>query len=349
MAPKEKVEKGSFADLYKQFSAKHNTTLDARRTPSGSIIMDQMLGGGIPRGKLIEMYSKAGVGKTTLAKHMCEAIIKYTEDEFVVFLDVEKGLSPSLVQGVLAEQLGRRFAVFKISTFEEADAAINAFASTGKLALVVIDSITALIPQAMVDTEDLAKIRPGLKAQWESIFLNRQKSLSDQMNYSILFINQVRTKLNFRGMTTTTGSGGNALAHFVDARFALNCIKTEKGDDESVTGAAVEIKSIKNRLSGRGNLKAMIHLVYGFGVDNIRTYAERLIAKGYLKQAGSMFELTIPSLGISDKVKGKEAVRQMISARLADIEEMILSDGVIAEVSDAEAEGTEGSESSDGD
>lgn len=336
MATKEKMKKdpATFQELYKQFSNDFHSKMEYRTSPSGSVIMDSLLGGGVPRGKLIEVYSKAGVGKTTLAKHLAESIIKYTDDETVLYLDVEKGLTEGLLKGPLMEQFGKRFAVFRISSFEEAENIILAFASTGKLAFVVIDSITALLPQEVLD-KPIGEIRPGMKAQWESIFLNKQKALADQLGYSILFVNQVRTKLNFKGITKTEGSGGNALSHFVDVRFALTCIKMLRDENGIPLGCEAEIKSIKNRLVG--NKKANIHLVYGRGVDNIATYVTNLAAMGYLKQAGAMYELTIPSLAVNDRVRGREALRALVQTRLADIEGIVMSSGVVKEVSDDEA------------
>jgi recombination protein RecA len=331
--PREKLEKKSFESLYSQFSNQYEDGKETTYIPTGSVVIDSLLGGGLPSGKLIEVASKAGVGKTLIAKHLSEAVMKYTSDKTALFLDIEKGLNNSLLVGPLQENMGKRFGVFRISTFEDAEAIIKAFADAGNLALVVVDSITALLPKDVVEGE-IGNLQPGKKAQWEGVFLNKQKTLAHRLGYSILFVNQVRAKLNFRGMTTIEGSGGNAMRHYPDVRFSMRVVKPVKNsEDESVEGAEVEMKSLKNRLVG--NKIANVHLIYGKGIDNIATYIAYLASFGFLNQAGSMFELDIPGL-IKERVRGKEALHAIVSTHSQAIGKILMERGVTKEATSEE-------------
>lgn len=322
-----------FPSLYKIFSKRYPSHLDVKFVPSGSVILDLLMGGGIPLGKLIEFYSDAGVGKTLIALALCRGLME-TTDYCALYIDSERAVTDGLLDGSLKENLGKRFTVMPVSTFEEVEEIINAFTKDPKLKLVVIDSITSVIPKDIID-KPIGEVRPGIKAQYQSMFCEKHKALADILQYSMVFVNQKRTKLNFKGISIVDAAGGLAMKFYMDIRFSVRTVKKLVDEEKNSVGAQVEVKSIKNKIAG--NIKSELLLRYGKGISNIGAYIYCLSKAGFVTQSGSVYFVRIPTLNIDEKFVGSVALSEYVEKNVKEIANFLVNSKlVISQMSEEE-------------
>lgn len=302
---------------------------------SGSVIMDAVLsdGRGIPMGKFIQISSESGLGKSTVILHICKAALK--KGKRVAYLDVEKGVNESQMKGIgLYEYLGEDFFLYPISTFEEAEEVLDAVLEDDRLAYIVIDSITALIPQKALE-KSVADIEPGLNARYASAFLTkyRAKISTYQNKPTVWFINQMRTKINFRGMTTYGAAGGSAQKFYSDIRLNMReskkltkTVNTMEGKNSIQYGSENYLWSDKNRYNSPF-VEAVITVIFGKGVSNLLAYQRVLMSKGVCKMAGAGFwTISLPDHE-PIKARGTDQLQKAIKENLAAIRDFVDSNG----------------------
>lgn len=303
--------------------------------PSGSVIFDAVLskGKGIPLKKFIQISSDSGVGKSTSVLHFCKVACSRGFD--VVYLDVEKGVNDDQLRGIgLEKYLDDKFFLYPISTFEDAEEVLDKVLVNTNLAYVVIDSITALLPQKALE-KSIADVEPGLNARYSAAFLAKYKALLEQSECpaSFIFINQMRTRINFMRGATFEAAGGNAQKFYMDIRLMMNrkdklekTTETLEGKKTVPYGANALVWAEKNRYN-RPFLEGVLTILFGRGISNLAAYQRFLMSKGALVQGGAgYYTLTLPGKE-PIKARGSDGVMKVIKENISDIKKFVDDNG----------------------
>lgn len=322
----------TFEDVVKQFSETFMTDKPTEFMKSGSVILDAVIGGGLPKGAIIELASEPGLGKSTLALHICKTLCSMGKK--AIYLDFESGVNDKQIEGVgLSEYMGTNFVVMRGKTFEDAETILETFLNLKNedLALVVIDSMTAMYPLEVADKK-ISEIRPAIHAQYSSAFFRKFKHLAYEKNVSFLIINQVRNKLNFRGMTVTETAGGYASRFFADVRLMLKAEKTlvkkmetMEGEKDVAYGANVRVYATKNRFI-TPNVEGIMTIHYGKGVSNIAAYSRWLVQKGIMDLRANGWCI-INWKGGEERVRGVAEMNEWVARNAEEIKAYIEENG----------------------
>ena len=264
---------------------------------SGSIIVDVVAsnGQGLPLNKFIEIASDSGLGKTTIVLHAMKSACD--QGHRVLYLDIEGGLNDDLLDGIgLSQYRDDLFIVLPIQTYGEAEEICTDM--VGNCSFIVVDSITALLPDEMLE-KSITQVLPGLQSRYMSNFLQKFKGMVTNSGTSMIFINQVRNKFNFRGQTTQDSAGGYAMKFYQDIRFFMKkATKMEKkmqtADGEKVIeyGCINKLYTKKNRYNSP-YVEAEIAVVYGKGVSNLMSYLQWFEHNDCVKRSGAWYTLQL--------------------------------------------------------
>jgi recombination protein RecA len=271
--------------------------------PTGSLALDVALGvGGLPRGRVIEIYGPESSGKTTLTLH---AIAEAQRAGGVcAFIDAEHALDTSY-----ARRLGVNLADLLVSQpdcgeqgLEIADTLVR----TGAIDLIVVDSVAALTPRAEIDG-DMGDAHMGLQARLMSQALRKLTAVTARTNTSIVFINQLRQKIGIVYGNPETTTGGNALKFYASVRLDIRKIGVIKNGDESV-GTKARVKVVKNKMAPPFR-EAEFEILYGVGVNKLGEIVDQGEKSGLLDKSGAWF---------SYQGKNLAQGREKLIAHLAD-------------------------------
>lgn len=222
-----------------------NAKVEIPVIPTGSLALDIALGvGGIPRGRIIEVFGPESSGKTTITLHMIAEAQK--QGGVAAFIDAEHALDP-----VYAHKLGvdtDNLLVSQPDTGEQALEITESLIRSGAVDLIVIDSVAALVPRAEIDG-DMGDAHMGLQARLMSQALRKITGAISKSNTSVIFINQIRMKIGvFFGNPETT-TGGNALKFYTSLRLEIRKVETLKKGQDEVVGTRVRVKVVKNKVA----------------------------------------------------------------------------------------------------
>lgn len=247
------------------------------KTSSGSIVLDSILGGGIPKGRIIEIYGPEGSGKTSIALTALGNVQK--EGGYGVFLDVEQAFDPNYAKalGVNIDELG----FSQPSTAEEVLTAVLMMIQTGAVDMIVLDSVAAMTPKAELEA-DLEKASVATLARVMSKAMKRIAQAANEFNCTVIFINQIRDNVGDLWGPKTSTPGGKALKFTASQRIEVKKVRVVKEGDDTI-GTEVRLKCIKNKVAAP----------YGEGVT-VLTFA-----KGINKAAEAM--VIGEELGIIEK------------------------------------------------
>ncbi|MFA5074862.1 MAG: recombinase RecA [Candidatus Babeliales bacterium] len=280
----------TFAQIDKQFGhgsimlmgQKVSDTVDV--VPTGSILLDQALGvGGLPRGRIVEIYGPEASGKTTLTLHSIAQAQK--KGGTCAFIDAEHALDP-----IYASQIGININDLIISQPDYGEQALDIaemLIRSGAIDLLVIDSVAALVPKAELEG-DMGDQHVGLQARLMSQALRKLTAVVHKSKTVLIFINQVRHKIGgmpFANNETTTG--GNALKFYSSVRLEVRRIATLK-KGEKPFGNKVMVKVAKNKVAPPFK-KVEIDLIFGQGISKELELLDIAVEHGIIKQAGSWF------------------------------------------------------------
>ena len=298
--------------------------------PTGSIALDVALGiGGLPRGRIIEIYGPESSGKTTLTLH---AIANAQRNGGIAaFIDAEHALDPEYAAklGVDIDQL----LVSQPDTGEQALEIADMLVRSGAIDLVVIDSVAALVPKAEIEGE-MGDSHVGLQARLMSQALRKLTGGLNQTKTTAIFINQLREKIGvFFGSPETT-AGGKALKFYASVRLDIRRIETLKDGTEAV-GNRTRVKVVKNKMAPPFK-QAEFDILYGVGISREGSLIDYGVDQGIVKKSGAWYTYDGEQLG-----QGKENARNFLikNADIAlDIEKKILTKlGIGAAKGDAAA------------
>ena len=282
---------------------------------TGALSLDVALGiGGVPRGRIIEIYGPESSGKTTLALHIIAEAQK--EQGEVAFIDAEHALDP-----VYAKHLGvdiDNLIVSQPDTGEQALEITESLVRSGALDVIVVDSVAALVPKAEIDG-DMGDSHMGLQARLMSQALRKLAGAINKSKTVLIFINQLREKIGVMFGNPETTTGGRALKFYASVRMDIRKAENIKQDGE-FKGSRVRVKVIKNKVAPPFR-EAEFDVVYGEGISKAGNILDMAVNLDIIEKAGSWFSYNGERIG-----QGRENVKKYLkenSEILKDVEEKV--------------------------
>lgn len=305
-----------------------DTRLPIDVIPTGAVALDVALGiGGLPRGRVVEIYGPESSGKTTVALH---AIANAQRDGGIcAFIDAEHALDPDYAQklGVDTDEL----LVSQPDNGEQALEIADTLVRSGALTLVVVDSVAALTPRAEIEGE-MGDSHVGLQARLMSQALRKMAGGLKSANTTAIFINQLREKIGVMFGSPETTSGGRALKFYSSVRLDVRRIETLKDGTEMV-GNRTRVKVVKNKVAPPFK-QAEFDIIYGEGISREGSIIDMGVEAGIIRKAGAWFTYEADQLG-----QGKENARNFLRNNpevAAEIEQRIRKHLGIDATEDAE-------------
>ncbi len=282
---------------------------------TGSLGLDMALGiGGLPKGRVIEIYGPESSGKTTLALHTVAEIQKLGGT--AAFVDAEHALDPSYAQklGVNLDDL----LVSQPDTGEQALEITDTLVRSGAVDIIVIDSVAALTPRAEIEG-DMGDSLPGLQARLMSQALRKLTGSISKSKCMVIFINQIRMKIGVMYGSPETTTGGNALKFYASVRLDIRRTGSIKVRDE-VIGNNVKVKVVKNKIAPPFR-EVEFDILYGQGISKLGEIIDLGVKAGIVEKSGSWFSYNSTRIG-----QGRENAREFLKANpdmTAEIEKSI--------------------------
>ncbi|MBD3208147.1 MAG: recombinase RecA [Candidatus Nealsonbacteria bacterium] len=285
---------------------------------TGSISLDTALGvGGVPRGRVIEIYGPEMSGKTTLALHI---LAEAQEKEGVgAFIDAEHAMDPDYAKriGVDVDNL----LIAQPDSGEQALEIVETLVRSAEVAVIVVDSVAALVPKAEISGE-MGEFQIGLQARLMSQALRKLSGIISKTSTSVIFLNQTRMKVGIRFGNPETTPGGLALKFYASVRVNLRRIAKIKHGDE-IIGSRVRAKIVKNKVAPPFKT-AEFDIYYNEGISYYADILSTGLKKGIIKRSGSWYKLKNKQLG-----QGREASREFLRENpevAEEIKEAIMED-----------------------
>jgi recombination protein RecA len=269
--------------------------------PTGSIALDVALGiGGLPRGRIVEIYGPESSGKTTLALHAIANVQK--AGGIAAIIDAEHALDPIYAAG-LGVDLDSLY-VSQPDTGEQALEIADTLVRSGAIDLIVVDSVAALVPRAEIEGE-MGDSHVGLQARLMSQALRKMAGALSQTGTTMIFINQLREKIGVMFGSPETTTGGKALKFYSSVRLDIRRIETLKGGTEAV-GNRTRVKVVKNKMAPPFK-QAEFDILYGEGISREGSLIDLGVDAGIVKKSGAWYTYEGDQLG-----QGKENSRAFL-------------------------------------
>ncbi|MFX4270952.1 recombinase RecA [Propionibacteriaceae bacterium Y1685] len=337
VADREKVEREkALASALAQIDKQHGkgsvmrlgdqTRLPVSVIPTGSIALDVALGiGGVPRGRIVEIYGPESSGKTTVALHAIANA--QAQGGICAFIDAEHALDPDY-----AKKLGVDTDALLVSQPDNGEQALeiaDMLVRSGALTMIVIDSVAALTPRAEIEGE-MGDSHVGLQARLMSQALRKMTGALSGSGTTAIFINQLREKIGVMFGSPETTTGGKALKFYSSIRLDVRRIETLK-DGTDMVGNRTRVKVVKNKMAPPFK-QAEFDILYGQGISREGSLIDLGVEHGFIRKAGAWFTYEADQLG-----QGKENARQYLKSNpeiAAEIEQKILTKMGIGEAAE---------------
>jgi len=282
---------------------KNQQAVEIETIPTGSLGLDIALGvGGLPRGRVIEIYGPESSGKTTLTLHVIAEAQK--KGGVCAFVDAEHALDP-----VYAKKLGVNLNDLLISqpdTGEQALEITDTLVRSGAIDVLVVDSVAALTPRAEIEGE-MGESQPGLQARLMSQALRKLTASISRSNTMVIFINQIRMKIGVMYGSPETTSGGNALKFYASVRLDIRRVGAIK-DRDQVVGNQTRVKVVKNKVAPPFK-QVEFDIMYGEGVSKMGELIDLGVKAGVVEKSGAWFSFDSVRLG-----QGRENAKTFLKA-----------------------------------
>jgi recombination protein RecA len=284
---------------------KNEKAVEIDTVPTGSLGLDIALGvGGLPRGRVVEIYGPESSGKTTLTLHVIAEAQK--KGGVCAFIDAEHALDT-----IYARKLGVNLEDLLISqpdTGEQALEITDTLVRSGAVDVLVIDSVAALTPRAEIEGE-MGDSQPGLQARLMSQALRKLTASISRSQTTVIFINQIRMKIGVMYGSPETTTGGNALKFYASVRLDIRRIGSIKDRDE-VTGNQTRVKVVKNKVAPPFK-QVEFDIMYGEGISKTGELIDLGVRAGVVEKSGSWFSYDSQRLG-----QGRENAKSFLKANL---------------------------------
>ena len=288
--------------------------VDVELLPSGSLSLDIALGGGYPKGRIIEIYGPESSGKTTLTLHAIAEMQK--QGGTAAFIDAEHALDPAYAKklGVDTDNL----LVSQPDNGEQALEICETLVRSNAVDLIVVDSVAALVPQAEIDG-DMGDSHMGLQARLMSQALRKLTGIINKSKATVIFINQIRMKIGVMFGNPETTTGGNALKFYASVRADIRRIGQIKEGD-NVIGNRTRVKIVKNKIAPPFRV-AEFDIMYNEGISKTGDVLDLAVQYGVVGKAGAWFDYNDAKIG-----QGREQTKKYLKEHpdvLAEIDDKV--------------------------
>jgi recombination protein RecA len=265
--------------------------------PSGSISLDLALGGGLPKGRVIEVYGPESSGKTTLTLHAIAEVQR--AGGTAAFIDAEHALDPAY-----AKRIGVDIGNLLLSQPDNGEQAleiVETLVRSNAVDLIVVDSVAALVPRAEIEGE-MGDSLPGLQARLMSQALRKLTSIISRSRTTVIFINQIRMKIGVMFGNPETTTGGNALKFYSSVRMDIRRIGQIKQGEE-VIGNRTRVKVVKNKIAPPFR-EAEFDIMYNEGISKSGDILDQAVTRNIVEKSGAWFAYNGEKIG-----QGREAAK----------------------------------------
>lgn len=278
--------------------------------PTGSVSLDLALGGGIPKGRIVEIYGPESSGKTTLTLHAIAEVQR--NGGVAAFIDAEHALDPQYAQriGVNLENL----LVSQPDSGEQALEIVDSLVRSNAVDLVVVDSVAALVPQAEIEG-DMGDAHMGLQARLMSQALRKLTAVISKSKTTVIFINQLRMKIGVMFGNPETTTGGNALKFYASLRMDIRRISQIK-QGENIIGNRTRVKVVKNKIAPPFR-QAEFDIMYNEGISREGDVLDLAVDNGLVEKSGAWFAYKDEKIG-----QGREATKNYLRENPKVLEEL---------------------------
>ncbi len=294
---KEKALSAALSQIERQFGKGSimklgdNTTMDIETVSTGSLGLDIALGaGGLPLGRVVEIYGPESSGKTTLTLEVIAQAQR--EGRICAFIDAEHALDP-----IYAAKLGvdiNELLISQPDTGEQALEIVDMLTRSGAIDIIVVDSVAALTPKAEIEG-DMGDSHMGLQARMMSQAMRKLTGNLKSSNTMLIFINQIRMKIGVMFGSPETTTGGNALKFYASVRLDIRRIGAVKNGDE-IIGNETRVKVVKNKIAPPFK-QAEFQILYGEGINNLGELIELGVKHGFVEKAGAWYSCNGERIG----------------------------------------------------
>ncbi len=290
--------------------------VDVEAIPTGSVSLDMALGiGGVPRGRIIEIYGPESSGKTTLTLHIVASAQK--AGGIAAFVDAEHALDPEYAKKIGVDI--NNLLISQPDTGEQALDIVETLVRSNSVAVIVVDSVAALVPKAEIEGE-MGDQHVGRQARLMSQALRKLTAIIARSNVTVIFINQIRMKIGVMFGNPETTTGGNALKFYASVRIEIRRAAQIKKDD-SVVGNRVNVKVVKNKVAPPFRT-AEFDIMYNEGISQSGDILDTGVKLEVIKKSGNSYLFGEVKLGV-----GREVAKTFLKANqpiLQEIEKAIM-------------------------
>jgi recombination protein RecA len=290
--------------------------VDVEAIPTGSVSLDMALGiGGVPRGRIIEIYGPESSGKTTLTLHIVASAQK--AGGIAAFVDAEHALDPEYAKKIGVDI--NNLLISQPDTGEQALDIVETLVRSNSVAVIVVDSVAALVPKAEIEGE-MGDQHVGRQARLMSQALRKLTAIIARSNVTVIFINQIRMKIGVMFGNPETTTGGNALKFYASVRIEIRRAAQIKKDD-SVVGNRVNVKVVKNKVAPPFRT-AEFDIMYNEGISQSGDILDTGVKLEVIKKSGNSYIFGEVKLGV-----GREVAKAFLKANqpvLQEIEKAIM-------------------------